>query len=273
MTARPSCDCLICRLETNLIAELGAQGNDERYRQLVRSSAVLSGFPTSCDLIEHLHSTEIEARHPSSDDILVELLRPGIDPLLWQFWNSILLSVFIPTIHRTMRQLSVIFPSLARDDIAQHLTAVLLEFLTSRELRSRRSHFAFTIARKIRRAAFRWAIRESHIALEEGQEGRAEAPARREAFEDHSYSVVLLGEFLDSSVRLGWISFAERQLLTQTKIEGISLQELARRNGHSAVAIQHQIGRLLKRLRRHAQTKADRMPEQLELFHNETVWL
>jgi hypothetical protein len=266
MIARPSCDCLICRLETNLIAELGARGNDEGYQQLARSSAVLSGFPTASDLIEHLHSTEVERRHPSSDDILVELLRPGIEPPLRQLWNGMLLLVFIPTIHRTMRQLSAIFPSLPRDDIAQHLTAVLLEFLTSSELRSRRSHFAFTIARKIRRAAFRWAIRESHIALEEGQEGHAKAPARSEAFEDHSYSAVLLGEFLDSSERRGWISIAERQLLTQSKVEGISLQELSRRNGHSAVAIQHQVGRLINRLRQHAQTRVDQKPEQLELF-------
>jgi len=181
MSERPSCDCLICRLEMNLMLELGADGNRERFGELARSSAVLFGFATSTDLIEHLHSTEIEYRQPSSDDVLVELLRPAIDPRLRQLWNGILLLVFIPTIHRTMRQLSAIFPSLARDDIAQHLTTVLLEFLTSGELRSRRSHLAFTIARKIRRSAFRWAIRESHMALEEEQDGRAYDPAQREA--------------------------------------------------------------------------------------------
>jgi hypothetical protein len=273
MIPRPSCDCLICRLETDLIAELGTDGNKERFKQLARSSAVLSGFPTPSDLIQHLHSTEFEGQHLTSDEVLVELLWPEIDPLLRQLWNCILLSAFIPTIHRTMRQLSAVFPSLPRDDIAQHLTAVLLEFLTSSELRSRRSHFAFTIARKIRRAAFRWAIRQSHFALEESQEERTKGPARSAAFEDRSYSAVLLRELLDSSERRGWISSAERQLLTQSKIEGISFQELSLRNGHSAVAIQHQIGRLIKRLRRHAQTRVDLKPEQLELFQNETFFL
>jgi hypothetical protein len=262
----PSCDCLVCRLEMNLTVELGADGNGERYRELARSGALLSGFPTSSDLIRYLHSTEIEDRQPSSDDVLVELLRPAIDPLLRKVWNSILLLVFIPTIHRTMRQLSAIFPSLPRDDIAQHLTTFLLEFLTSSELRSRRSHLAFTIARKIRRSAFRWAIRESHIALEEEQDGRAHGPPQGLAFRDPSYSALLLVEFLDTSERRGWMSSAERRLLAQSKIEGFTCQELSRRNGHSAVAIQHQITRLIMRLREHAQVRVEHISKQLELF-------
>jgi hypothetical protein len=266
MIVRPKCDCLICKLEVNLIAELSADGSGEKYRQLAPTSLVLSGFPTSSDLIQHLHSIETENRQPSSDDLLLELLRPGIDPLLRQLWNSVLLLVFIPTMHRTMRQLSAIFPSLVREDIAQHLTTVLLEFLRSSDLRSRRSHLAFTIARKIRRSAFRWAIRESHIALEEGRDGLTTRPSPGEASEDPSYSVVLLGEFLDSSERRGWLSSAERQLLTQSKIEGIAFQELSQRNGHSAVALQHQISRLIKRLHQHVQTPVDRTPEQMELF-------
>jgi DNA-directed RNA polymerase specialized sigma24 family protein len=266
MISRPSCDCLICRLEMNLAAELNTDGNGEKYRELARSSAVLSGFPTPTDLIEHLHSTDTEGWQPSSDDVLVELLRAAIDPGLLQLWNGILLLVFIPTIHRTMRQLSVFFPSLAGDDIAQHLTTVLLEFLSSSELRSRRSHLAFTIARKIRRSAFRWAIRESHTALDKAQDGRAHGPPQSEAIRDPSYSAVLLVEFLDTSERQGWLSSAERQLLAQSKIEGISCQELSRRNGHSAGALQHQISRLIKRLREHAQVRVEHISKQLELF-------
>jgi DNA-directed RNA polymerase specialized sigma24 family protein len=266
MIVRPKCDCLICKLEVSLIAELSADGSGEKYQQLARRSLLLSGFPTSSDLIRHLHSIETENRQPSSDDLLLELLRPGVDPLLRQLWNSVLLLVFIPTIHRTTRQLSAIFPSLVREDIAQHLTTVLLEFLRSSDLRSRRSHLAFTIARKIRRSAFRWAIRESRIALERGPDGPTTRPSPGEASEDPSYSVVLLGEFLDSSERRGWLSSAERQLLTQSKIEGISFQELSERNGHSAGALQHQINRLIKRLHQRVQTPLDRTPEQLELF-------
>jgi hypothetical protein len=42
--------------------------------------------------------------------------------------------------------------------------------------------------------------------------------------------------------------------------------ELARRDSHSAVAIQHRIQRLLDRLRRVAQRTGPRSSEQLELF-------
>ena len=37
----------------------------------------------------------------------------------------------------------------------------------------------------------------------------------------------------------------ERRILTESKIEGLSCRELSQRNGHSAVAIQHRIQRLI----------------------------
>jgi DNA-directed RNA polymerase specialized sigma24 family protein len=266
MIAARNCKCLICRLEANLIAELAADGNSEKYRQLAASSPALSGFPTSFELIQHLHRPQAEDQHSSSDDILLELLRPGIDPFLRHLWHCTLLLAFIPTIHRTTSRLSASFPSLARDDIAQHLITVLLEFLHSRELRSRQSHLAFTIARKMRRAAFRWAIRESRLALAVEPGGSPTAPFDTEAPKDHFHSVILLRQFLDSCERRGWLSPAERQLLTESKIEGVSCQELSRRNGQSPIAIQHRIQRLIDRLRRLAQKPPNNIPQQLELF-------
>ena len=266
MVAAPNCNCLICRLEVNLIFELSTQPNTAQYREIFDSSLVLSGFPTPLDLIKHLHRPEPEGQHFSSDDILVELLRPALDPLLRQLWYCLLLLVFIPTIHRTATQLSASFPSLARDDIAQHLIAVLLEFLRSRELQSRRSHLAFTIARKIRRAAFRWAIHESHIAAVQDPDELPTMPRSPDGAEDHSHSAFLLRQFLDDCERKGWLTSTERQILTDSKIEGLSCRELSRRNGNSPVAIQHRIHRLIDRLRHLAQAPSQDIPQQLELF-------
>src|SRR4029077_13960637 len=209
MNAGLNCNCLICRLETTLAAELDAHENAEWHRQLVASNLVLSGFPTPIDLIQHLHHPEIDHHYPASDKILIELLRPGTHPFLEQFRNSMLLLVFIPTIHRTTSQLSASFPSLARDDIAQHLIMVLLEFLASKELQSRQSHLAFTVARKIRRAAFRWAIHQSRIAAIEQPDGSPITPLRPQASEDHSHSAVVLREFLDNCERKGWLTSTE----------------------------------------------------------------
>ena len=261
-----NCNCLICRLETRLTAELGGDGSREKYSQLVASSLVLSGFPTPLELIQHLHRPEIDHLYSSSDHILLELVRPGLNPVLQQFRHSMLLLVFIPTIHRTTSQLSASFPSLARDDIAQHLIMVLLESLGTKELQSRQSHFAFTIARRIRRAAFRWAIHESRVAAIEQPAAPPTMRYSLDVSEDPSHSPVLLRQFLDDCERKGWLTSIERQILTDSKIEGLSCRELSRRNGNSPVAIQHRIHRLIDRLRHLAQAPSHDIPQQLELF-------
>jgi DNA-directed RNA polymerase specialized sigma24 family protein len=266
LIAVSNCNCLICRLETNLIAELSAEGHSAQYRKLIDSSLVLSGFPTPVQLVQYLHRPDAENQHSSSDDILLELLRPRIDPLTRQLWHCLLLLVFIPTIHRTASQLSAIFPSLARDDTAQHLITVLLDFLHSKELQSRQSHFAFTIARGIRRAAFRWAIHESRVAAIEEPDGPPTMLRSLDVSGDPSHAAVLLRQFLDDCERQGWLTSNERQILTESKIAGLSCRELSRRNGHSAVAIQHRIHRLIDRLRRLAQKPSNSIPQQLKLF-------
>jgi len=266
MIAGPKCHCLVCRLETSLIAELRADGNTERYRQLVASSTVLSGFPTPLRLIQHLHRPRGDHPYPSSDQILLELLRPPTNPFLQQFWHALVLLVFIPTMHRTMNQLSASFPSLARDDIAQHLTTILLEFLPSNELHSRQSHLAFTVARRLRRAAFRWAIHECRFAAVEDLAGLPTTPPDPEVSEDQSHSGVLLREFFDNCERKGWLTSTDRRILTQSKIEGVSCRELSRRHGHSSIAVQHRIQRLVDRLRRLTRKPPDDIPQQLELF-------
>jgi hypothetical protein len=78
--------------------------------------------------------------------------------------------------------------------------------------------------------------------------------------------ITLLGQFLNNCQRKGWLSTEERQLLIEFKLEGISGPELARRNGHSVVAIRHRIQRLLDRLRRIAQSSGSGMPQQLNLL-------
>jgi DNA-directed RNA polymerase specialized sigma24 family protein len=181
-------------------------------------------------------------------------------------WQRLLLLAFIPTIHRTTTQITATFPSLTRDDTAQHLFAVLLEYLHSQELRSRQSHLGFTIARKVRRNAFRWAIRESRISLRDETHPTSTEAVEMDASDDDSHASILLGQFLDNCQRKGWLSTEERKLLIEFKLEGISGPELARRNGHSVVAVRHRIQRLLDRLRRIAQTSENGKPQQLNLF-------
>jgi len=260
-----NCNCLICQLEANLVADLAAKRNTALFSEFAARRPVLSGFPTARQLIQRLHDSKTEYQLPTSDQILRELLPPPTDSALRQFWQSMLLLAFIPTVHRTTSQISNTFPCLGRDDIGQHLIGLLLEFLHSNELQSRYSHLAFTIARKIRRLAFRWAMRESRIGLPEEVNGGS-MTFQLSAPPNPTQSALLLHEFLDSCERGGWLSAAERRLLMQFKIEGLSCQELSRRNGHSAIALQHRIQRLVDRLRRLSKEPATGIAQQLQLF-------
>jgi hypothetical protein len=103
-------------------------------------------------------------------------------------------------------------------------------------------------------------VADKGIALEYSEDI---APARGTSV---GGKITLLGQFLDNCQRKGWLSTEERQLLIEFKLEGISGPELARRNGHSVVAIRHRIQRLLDRLRRIAQSSGNGMPQQLNLF-------
>jgi hypothetical protein len=258
MIAGSHCDCLVCRLEKNLLAEFREVETNQGC--LASPSGALAAFPTYLDLIGYLHAPDAPHHTASADALLLEILKQRPRSLR----QRLLLLVFIPTIHRTASQVTAIFPSLSRDDISQQVVSVFLDFLHSTELETRRSHVAFTIARKLRRSAFRWAIRESRAAASEDVErnpaadelaSEAQLPAQR-----------LLHQFLDSCQEHGWLSIEERHLLIQFKIEGVSCLELARQNGPSAIAIQRRIQRLLDRLRRLAQQTRRENLEQLQLF-------
>jgi len=260
------CDCLICQLEADFIAEFSDGRSDEHFRLFALSSPILSGFPHALELVRKLQDHDNHEQKPSSDEILLDLLGRGNDAQFRPMWQRLLLLVFIPTVHRTTSQIVMAFPSLTREDTAQCLFAALLEFLHSKDLCSRRSHLGFTIARKIRRSAFRWAIRESHRTLRDETDGMSAAALETHPSDHDPYANILLRQFLDNCQRRGWLSTGERHLLTQFKLHGVSCTELARGNGRSTIAIRHRIQRLLDRLRRIAQTSDNGTPQQLDLF-------
>jgi len=266
MITGSNCDCLVCRIEKSLIADFGEERLSNECR-LLAGSSILSRFRSPIDLVRALHTPEDHHDSSSSDALLSELLRRNSAAPPSSLWPRLLLLVFIPTIHRTTSQITAAFRSLARDDTSQHVVTVFLEFLASAELQRRRSHLAFTIARKLRRKAFRWAIHESRAAAPDVAEGYPTTDAVDVAAEEPLHAGILLQKFLDDCQTMGWLSVEERNLLVDCKVKGVSCSELSRRNGHSAVATQHRIQRLLGKLQRLAQrTRWQRVPEQLELF-------
>ena len=265
MFARSNCTCLVCELEVSLCAEMSESDCSNEFQRFASNNILLSGFPTPVDLLTHLHRHDDQDRVPSSDTILYELLSAKGKPLTLRVWRPLLLLAFIPTVHRTTSQLLAVFPSLARDDISQNLIAALLEFLDSKELNSRQSHLAFAVARKLRRCGFRWAIRESRSNFTDNLDGDTtnHAPIQSNGHVPHPEN--LLFQFFDDCQRRGWLTAAERQLIVESKLEGISCPELAKRDGYSIVAVRHRINRLILKLRRIANV-AEQDDDQMNLF-------
>lgn len=270
MIAGASCDCLICRLERDLAAELGEDRARAQYQGLVSSRTALSLFSSPTLLIQELHRRSESDHNPTADVLLSEILRENGQTDSHPVWKQLLLLAFIPTIHRTTTQVAFAFPSLARDDVSQHVLTLFLENLASQDLKRRDSHVAFTVARALRRKAFRWAIQESRKSLVNEAVDDTHEP-RSTAVEDAFAPRFLLDQFLDACERADLLSEEERALIKAFKIDGIPYAELARHNGHTAIAMKRRIQRVIERLRSIATTKALQLPRQLELFPDERV--
>jgi DNA-directed RNA polymerase specialized sigma24 family protein len=251
MSARCNCCCPVCELERALLVELNRHPNENEYRTLTSQSSILSAFPTCTDLLSHLRQSYAAETHVSgSDAILGELLRVSRNPQS-EIGRHLLLLILMPAIHRTSSQITAGFPSLMRDDIAQHLVTAVLDIISSSTLCTQTSHFAFTITRAMRRSAFRWAVREADLALSANgeeiilQDLSVDAGA---SFEPK----ILLSEFLTRCLSSGLLSPVEHELLVLFKIRGVSSEVLAARHKISDVAFRHRMQRVIEKLRRAA---------------------
>ena len=163
MLAGSKCRCLVCRAERQFIAEMESES---AWRE-ASIHGDLRAFAKPLDLVSALHAPGNPANIGRSERLLKALVGENARASCGSFWQRLLLLAFIPAIHRTTSQVRMAFPSLAEDDVCQHAMAVLLEFLASKELQTRSSHLAFTVARRIRRGVFRWAIGELRLAAPE----------------------------------------------------------------------------------------------------------
>jgi hypothetical protein len=165
------------------------------------------------------------------------------------FTDSLLVLVFVPMLHRTVRRVVMWQPLLAEEDVVQQALGVLLEFLRSDDMRIRQSHFAFAISRAVKRQVFAWAAREERKQALVNQAGDAFPPlATEESFERYAQ----LRHFLHRCASRGDLTDSELNLLIQFKLEGASNGEvLYAPNGNSSSnAARQKLKRLLAKLRR-----------------------
>ncbi len=246
MSERPCCRCPLCRIERNLLARFSDSREQELYRAFVSSTRRLSTFPDVPALLAHLRASQGD---PRTDDIFRDLLEAGAAPpgLVEAFF----VLAFVPVIHRTLRQVTALQPSLPLEDATQEALRSLLQVLRSDEFRMRQTHIAFAIARTVKRSLFAWAKREGMVvAVDQQISEDAFLVSEEELFEQHA----VLRHFLYRCIAKGLLANDELDLLLQFKLDGDRGEDLGDSEGISANAFRQRAKRLLAKLRRLAQT-------------------
>jgi hypothetical protein len=241
------CACLLCRAESQLLAELSSSDHRDDGSVLA-SSARLRKFPSVLVLLEELKSSQADSR---SDELFRALF--AAHKTHRQSVEGLLVLAFLPMLHRTSRRVARHQRALSPDDIAQQALSILLERICSEQLRSRTSHFAFAISRAVKRRMFEWANREGSIhgvRLEVDPE--LLGSTAEESFERHA----LLRHFLYRCVTRGLLNDMELDLLIQFKLDGNNLDFPAGASDrNSSNACRQKLKRLLAKLRRLAQNR------------------
>jgi DNA-directed RNA polymerase specialized sigma24 family protein len=260
VTPGPPCRCLLCRIESELITDLISRTT--AYEALVRSTGDgLRAFASPLLLLSHLKATQAG---PSSDVLFRELLAArASEP---QFVETLMIVAFVPVLHGTVRRIAKQQLRLTRADITQQALSVFLQVLRSDQMDKRQSHFAFVIARAVKRQLFEWAGREGvvHGPVKTDEALAADPLPDDKSMERHA----LLMHFLHRCVSRGLLGNAELDLLIQIKLDGNTGEEVAESNSITSNAVRQRMKRLLAKLRRLARSRMSPKQER-EAFARE----
>lgn len=236
------CCCSLCRIEAQLLSGF-ARLDSRSVNDLFSDSPALLEHLTVGSLLSHLRASPVNA---ANDNLFREIL--ALRDTNLAFAESLLILVFLPMLHRAVRLITRQQQNLAEEDIAQQALFFFLQFLASPEMETRRSHFAYAIAREVKRRVFEWAKRESlKAALLDYPDCEASGFIE---LEDHFERFALLRHFLHRCVTKGMLVDSELDLLIQFKLDGNTGEELAALNGSSSNAVRQRFKRLLAKLRR-----------------------
>ena len=240
MPPRSTCRCTLCELEIHMLRNLAFTEKDMFSN--TGTPLPLRNYSNTADLLLPLRFSPANS---TSDQLLGECLKfHAAQPV---FIETLLILVFLPMLHRTIRRVLLFQPALAEEDVTQQALSSLLQFLRSDEMQTRRTHFAFAISRAVKRHLFAWAQRE----------GMHDMPLKFEPdilasliIEDSFESYAQLRHFLHRCVTRGDLTNAELDLLIQYKLEANHGEDFDNSNGHSSNALRQRLKRLLAKLRR-----------------------
>lgn len=255
MSKENSCQCVVCKVERDLLDSLSTQIARTHFQALVQNYPALNHFNSPADVITKLHEHEQAeiVNHSAWNGILHALVDCIVDRNTEYIGQQLLLLAYMPAIHRTYAEVRQRFPALAADDVAQQASLAFLEAARSPSMPSQNGYLPVALARELRRRLFRWAFKETRRSLptEEVSAVHPE-PASDKNFE----RAVLLEDFLSQWQRAGVLSQEQCDLLRRFKCEGLHRQELsAGKDGPSAIALYFRVHRTINRLRRVVRAK------------------
>jgi DNA-directed RNA polymerase specialized sigma24 family protein len=239
------CRCTLCSIEAQLLSGLN-RFDSHPVTDLFSAFPALLEHSAVSSLLSHLRASPADA---TNDNLFREIF--ALREENPAFADSLLVLVFLPMLHRAVRLITRQQESLDKEDIAQQVLFFFLEFLRSPEIETRHSHFAFAIARGVKRHIFKWAKQEStKAAVLDHANGDASVFVE---LEDSFERSALLSHVLHRCVTKGVLADSELDLLVQFKLDGNTGEELAALNGSSSNAVRQRFKRLLAKLRRLAQ--------------------
>lgn len=235
-----SCPCLLCATEGELRNTL-RRTEPELVHGLFPAYPLLSRFSSVAALLHHLRTAPADE---FSDHLLGEILAARKVQPAWI--EGLLVLVFLPMLHATIRRVTSVQFALAADDVTQQVLSFFLQVLSSADLSRRDSHFAFAISRSLKRKTFEWAHRQSvieNLELDRNCEGHVLSPEKLERD-------TALRHFLSLAIARHKLSDEELDLLIEFKLEGNGGADFEASGRGNSNMLRQRLKRLLAKLRR-----------------------
>lgn len=218
-----NCQCVVCKVEQELLTKLNTQTARNHFKALATNYAVPNHLSSPLEVVAQLHRQGGRMNHDPGNQILHTLIHAVSDQAFEDLGQQLLLVAFTPAIHKIYREICQRFPTLPPNDLVQQTWLAFLEIAKSPAMLRQNGQLPVALVMNSRKAVLRWAMKEARRAttVNDGFEGIGEQLAK-ENFEDE----ILLKEFLRHSQRDGLLSEAEHELLLKRKCEGFEAKEL-----------------------------------------------
>jgi hypothetical protein len=260
MFQRLVCRCPLCQVEKHIISRLEEDDSLQWFANLRIRVPSIGTFGGMSELILYAHRAgqDVDKRRVC-DDIYAALLRRLSSNENAELLQGLLLRMLIPGLHRVSTGIAVSFPGLNREELAQQLVTICLQLMHSSGILRKTSYVGASIIERTKRNTVRWAIRQYRDA--DREETSIVIDDLFESSSSLSFEAEIhLRHLLERSVESELISVEEMTLLIAYEIEGLSGEELGKRESLAPKALSHRVRRALDRLSR-ALKKTQRLPK------------